>query len=119
MRYLAALLFCFAFPASAQVSGEGHFYDTACNSNGYVLTSQNPVGRFFGQGAATSITNERETIYLGTACDASRTGWSGGTWCWANGGVLIEFEEYRIGFPRQGLYCPAGGYQLEFSGCGC
>ena len=82
------VLLCLASPAAAQVSGEGHFYGTTCNNNGYVLTSQNPVGRFQGQGAATTITDGLETIYLGTSCDASREGWSGGSWCWANGGFV-------------------------------
>jgi len=118
MKRLALLLFL-ATPATAQVSGEGHIYETACNASGYVLTSEYPVGRFFGSGAGTTIIEGHEVIYLGTSCDAEREGWSTGTWCWANGGFVLEFDEYRIGFPRQELICPEDGFALDFLGCRC
>ena len=110
-----------AASAQALVSSEGHFYGVTCNTSGYVLTSRAPVGRFFGTGAMTTVTDDLETIYLGRSCDAARTGWSGGRWCWANGGVRIDFNEYGIGFPRQELECPQGspGPDLLDLSCGC
>ncbi|MEM9343826.1 MAG: hypothetical protein AAGA87_12345 [Pseudomonadota bacterium] len=107
--------------ADAYVSSEGHWYDLSCNASGYVLTSRAPVGRWFGEGAFTTVTEDRETIYLGRSCDAARTGWTGGTWCWANGGISLGFNEYGIGFPRQELVCPqgSGGLDLLDLQCGC
>ena len=99
-------------PAAALISSEGHLYKLTCNGSGYVLTSDHPVGRFFGQGAATKISTGRE---------AARTGWSGGSWCWANGGVFVRFDDYANGFPRQTLDCPATGPQVDLLdlSCGC
>ena len=126
MRFASATFLVAAFLASTasaqdRVSAEGHFYELSCNASGYVLKSDHPVGRFFGSGASTTLTEDRETIYLGRSCDAARTGWSGGKWCWANGGFVIEFDEYRIGFPRQELFCPQGqkGPDLMDLSCVC
>lgn len=119
MRLLAALFVLIATGSAAQISGEGHFYETTCTASGYVLTSSHPVARFFGTGAATTITQTRETLYLGRSCDAARTGWSGGTWCWANGGFRVDFAEYGIGFPRQEVVCPAAGPQIDLLSLDC
>jgi len=120
MRFLLALAVAVtAYSAEAYVSSEGHWYDLSCNASGYVLSSRAPVGRWFGQGASTTVTEDRETIYLGRSCDAVRTGWTGGTWCWANGGVSIGFDQYGIGFPRQELICPQGEIDLLDLNCGC
>lgn len=116
------LLALSALPATAQVSAEGHFYETTCNASGYVLTSDYPVGRFFGTGAGTTVTTGREVLYLGTSCDAARDGWGAGTWCWANGGFVVTFPEDRIGFPRGELHCPdtgAASIDLLTLDCGC
>lgn len=121
MRLAIAIFLASALNAQAYVSGEGHFYTLTCNASGYVLTSQAPVGRFFGSGAMMTVTEEPETLYLGQSCDAVRTGWSGGKWCWANGGFTVEFSEYRISFPRQELICPedSEGSDLLDLSCGC
>ena len=121
MRLALAIFLASAASAQAYVSGEGHFYSLTCNASGYVLTSNAPVGRFFGTGAMTTVTETRETIYLGRSCDAAREGWSGGRWCWANGGFRIDFNEYTIGFPRQELICQQGsqGPDLLDLACGC
>ena len=115
------LLACVAASASAQVSSEGHFYETTCTASGYVLTSTSPVGRFFGTGAATEITTDREVLYLGRSCDTARQGWGEGRWCWANGGFNVEFPERTIGFPRGELACPVNGidHDLLELDCGC
>jgi hypothetical protein len=41
------------------------------------------------------------TIYLGKNCDAYSQQYGKGVWRWANGGVLVELEKEKIGFPRQ------------------
>ena len=102
---LAGALIGLAGPASAYVSAAGHFYEVSCNRSGFVLRSTYPVGRFFGQGADTTVSEDRETIYLGASCDASRTGFPSGRWGWANGGFRVTFPGLEIGFPRQELHC--------------
>ncbi|WP_420333632.1 hypothetical protein [Roseibium sp.] len=97
--------------------GDNHSWSLSCNASGYVLKSQYPVTRFFEAGAASSVTRERETLYLGRSCDASSTTMGEGKWCWANGGFFAEFERHRVGFPRQELFCPGGGNDVP--GCGC
>ncbi len=104
-RGLVAALACAALPAQAYVSGAGHLYEATCNASGIVLRSTYPVGRFFGQGAGTTISDTRETIYLGAHCDAARDGFGAGTWGWANGGFRVTFPEIEIGFPRQEIHC--------------
>jgi len=89
-----------------RTSAAGHDYAMTCNESGYVLRSVNPVSRFVGQGADTTLVRGTEVIYLGRSCDAFSKVLGGGTWCWANGGFLIGLAGSEIGFPRQELYCP-------------
>lgn len=97
--------------------GDNHSWSLTCNASGYVLRSEYPVTRFFEAGAASSVTRERETLYLGRSCDASSTTMGEGKWCWANGGFFAEFKLHRISFPRQEVICPGrGGDSLA---CGC
>ncbi|MEM9630111.1 MAG: hypothetical protein AAGA50_02205 [Pseudomonadota bacterium] len=85
---------------------DNHSWSLSCNNSGYVLQSQYPVTRFHEAGAGSSVTRERETLYLGRSCDASNSVLGDGKWCWANGGFFAELGEYRMGFPRQELICP-------------
>jgi hypothetical protein len=107
MRFIWVVVFAVASAAhaSAYVSSEGHTYEVTCNSNGYALTSQNPVARAIGSGADTKYSTGRETFYLGRSCDAVNKILGGGKWCWANGGFLVSFPSGEIGFPRQELVC--------------
>lgn len=90
------------------VSGAGHGYTLDCNRNGYVLTSVNPVGRRTGEvGALIQTIYETETIYLGASCDAYSELLGNGEWAWGNGGFIVDFGDFRIGFPRQELMCPS------------
>jgi hypothetical protein len=96
-------------PATGQqpsyVSSEGHQYLKTCNANGFKLTSQFPVARTIGAGAATEYVTDTETLLLGKSCDAYSETFKQGTWCWANGGFRVGFLEKEIGFPRQELSC--------------
>ena len=89
------------------ISGAGHGYTLDCNANGYVLTSVNPVGRRIGEvGATIQTIYDTETIYLGASCDAYSELLGNGEWAWGNGGFIVDFGDFRIGFPRQELTCP-------------
>ena len=92
--------------AGAYHSG-GHRYELTCNASGYVLTSKYPVVRTIGHGAGTREVEKIEMLYLGRSCDASHEIFGTGKWCWANGGFIAEFTDYRFGFGRQELSCPA------------
>ena len=90
--------------AAGYISG-GHQYDLACTKDGYQLKSKHPVSRAIGSGAGTRYITERETLFLGRSCDAYLKPFGYGSWCWGNGGFVAEFDEDRIGFPRQELWC--------------
>jgi hypothetical protein len=96
---------------------DNHEWELTCNKDGYRLASKYPVARFLEAGAASQITSERETIYLGRSCDAFHKLFGKGSWCWANGGFRAEFEKHAIGFSRQELSCPQQGDNV--TGCGC
>lgn len=116
----SALVSAIPFAASAEDFGyvsDNHSWSMSCNQSGYVLRSQYPVSRFHEAGAGSTVTREKETLYLGRSCDASHTVLGDGKWCWANGGFFAEFDGYRMGFPRQELNCP--NQDNEFPGCGC
>jgi hypothetical protein len=70
-----------------------------CNENGYILSV---AGR---------------TYYLGKSCDAFSKGLGNGAWCWANGGLNMEFAGKATGFGGLELTCqhPA----LDDLACGC
>jgi hypothetical protein len=70
--------------AADYVDSGGIKYTMTTNKNGVVLKSKT------------------ETIYLGKDCDAYSRRYGKGTWGWANGGVSIELQKGKIGFPRQG-----------------
>jgi hypothetical protein len=90
------------------ISDAGHGYTLDCNANGYVLTSVNPVGRRIGAvGALIQTIYDTETIYLVSSCDAYSMLLGNGEWAWANGGFIVDFGDFRIGFPRQELTCPS------------
>ncbi|MBO9424569.1 hypothetical protein J7444_07550 [Labrenzia sp. R4_1] len=115
---------CFA-PAIASIAiaedynyvGDNHSWSLTCNNSGFVLRSQYPVSRFHSAGAASSVTSEKEILYLGNSCDASHTVLGDGKWCWANGGFSAEFEHFRIGFPRQEILCQQAS--IAASDCRC
>lgn len=108
---LVALIFpAFAWAQEAETplaySGDGHAYEVSCNENGFVLTSLYPVFRFIENGAASTIEEGIETIYLGRSCDAFTKTFGEGQWGWANGGFIATFDRFSIGFPRQEPFCP-------------
>ena len=85
---------------------DGHEYTLSCNENGYVFRSKYPVSRYIEAGANSKvITLNPEKIYLGKDCDAHHKVYGGGKWCWANGGISVEFALHSFGFPRQELIC--------------
>jgi len=116
----AASLAGLPLPASADnfdYVSDHHSWSLSCNESGYVLTSQYPVTRFHEAGANSSVTRDRETLYLGRSCDASNAALGTGKWCWANGGFAAEFETHRMGFPRQELICPGRSYEAPDCRC--
>ena len=108
-----------AAPAWAENTyvADNHFWELDCTGSGYALTSVYPVARFREAGAASSVTDGRETLQLGRNCSATHPLFGEGSWCWANGGFQAEFRDHRIGFPRQELHCP--GAEAEIAKCGC
>jgi hypothetical protein len=108
----SAIAISFAAPAFAgdllYFSADGHQYRYSNNENGAVLQSVNPISRFKGQGAATEIVTGTETIYLGKSCDAYSEFFGSGTWGWANGGFIIDFQKGAVRFPRQEIDVPSG-----------
>ena len=106
MKGIAALLIAVATTSQAATytSSDGRDFEAACNQNGFVLTSS-PDAR------------GTDTIYLGKGCDAQSATLGSGTWCWANGGFLVDFKDTSIGFPRQELHC-SGAVEPEHD-CGC
>lgn len=120
-RKLLALVVLILAPtwAAAQTSvhSDGHIFDLTCNASGYVLQSRYPLVRIVGAGIEREVVEGRETVYLGKSCDAVHALYGNGTWCWANGGFVVEFEAFRYGFPRQELYCPIN--QPTNLECGC
>lgn len=83
------------------VSQEGHQYSASLNEDGAVMVSLYPVARFTGTGAMMQVITGTETLYLGRDCDAYSKVLGRGTWAWANGGFVIQFEDRAIRFPRQ------------------
>lgn len=110
-------ILCLSSTPSIAYVADGHEYDLTCTDDGYQLTSKYPVSRTVGSGAGTRYITERETLYLGRSCDAYLKPYGYGSWCWANGGFVAEFDEERIGFPRQELWCePERDFDLN---CRC
>lgn len=116
---IAVTALCLA-PAAAQdydYVSDNHSWSISCNQSGYILRSQYPVTRFHEAGVASTVTRERETLYLGRSCDASSSVLGNGSWCWANGGFAVDFDTHKMGFPRQELTCPAPAFEIR--GCRC
>ena len=112
-----AVAIALPFAALAQsdwvyVSNEGHQYILTMNQNGAVLESLYPVARFSGMGAMTQIITGTETLYLGRDCDAFSKVLGPGSWAWANGGFVVEFDAQPIWFPRQEIDM-SNGYKCE------
>ena len=85
--------------ASASLPSAASDYSSLdCNANGYVLQPD-------------TRPRARETIYLGKDCDAYSDAYhSGGSWCWTNAGLLVNYDigqtfTMRIELP----VCPALG----------
>ncbi len=96
---------------------DNHSWSVECNASGYVLISDHPVTRYFEAGAMSRIEQGIETIYLGNSCDAENTHLGAGTWCYANGGFVAEFDSRSIGFPRQEIHC--GDTAADIPPCQC
>lgn len=98
-----------ATPIQAQdaISSDGHLYARSCNASGVVLTSLYPVARYADTSADATASVGTEKLYLGVSCDAFTQTFGTGSWCAANGGYVVEFDAYRIGFLRQDPACPA------------
>ena len=100
-RTAAALFFglSFALPAAATSHNTPPPNSQSCNENGYVLSVMD------------------RTYYLGKSCDAFSKGLGNGAWCWANGGLNLEFAGKATGFGGLELSCqhPA----LDDLACGC
>jgi len=106
IRWLTCVVLSLPTVALAQsdfvyISASGHQYRYSLNTDGAVLDSLYPVARFTGTGAMTQIITGIETIYLGRNCDAFSKVLGTGSWAWANGGFVVEFDAVKIGFPRQ------------------
>ncbi|MCT4654496.1 MAG: hypothetical protein N4A65_01665 [Cohaesibacter sp.] len=99
--------------SDADYVGEFHRWRLSCNAHGYQLTTAFPASWYDEQ---LRFREERITLYLGKACDASSAPFGKGTWCWANGGFVAQLEKRRIGFPRQELMCDAQKLNYE---CRC
>ena len=103
---ISALALGGANPAASDYVSDGHEYTLTCNENGYVFRSKYPVSRFIEAGADSKVIElNPEKIYLGKDCDAHHKVYGGGKWCWANGGISVEFALHSFGFPRQELIC--------------
>ena len=81
------------------------------NKHGAILTSDGKKYRWTGDTGVNmhpvEIKNDKRlkkiTLYLGKSCDTYSKLYGKGTWSWANGGFIIEFNNERFGFGRQEL----------------
>ncbi len=83
--FISIVILVCSMPASARnyTDSDGVTYSSSLNDDGAVLKS------------------ESAKLYLGKSCDAYSPQFGKGTWGWANGGVAVELNGRRIGFPRQ------------------
>ncbi len=84
-------------------ASNGQIFTGKPNANGIVLTSKHPVSIYKEDGANSQWEEAPEIIYVGKSCDVLSTAKGAGTWSWANGGFVIEFNGLTLGFPRQEL----------------
>lgn len=122
--FVALALLAAPIPALAESLYDGqNEYLVSCSAEGYELVTKFPVTRLlFGEIGADGfeVVQKRESIELAPDCSATHSLMGAGTWCAANGGVLIEFQDLSLGFPRQALFCPAGETSpVEGAACGC
>lgn len=80
-------------PASfVAIGGDGALYTVSSNPNGYVFTSILDKFRFeptSGDGFSGRILGGKETVYLGSGCDASAMGENG---AWSNDSTGLNFR---------------------------
>lgn len=99
-----------AFPAGSSAQANDH--DIQCNANGYVLTPAPSAKRQYSNGKLM-----QSALYLGISCDAYIKNLGDGHWCWANAGVLTEFDGEVLALTRYELPdCKA--HPSEYL-CGC
>lgn len=65
-------------------SGDGEAYRANYNEYGVIL-----------------INRSQNKIYLGKDCDTFSQKYGNGSWGQANGGFIVTFENFSIGFPKQ------------------
>jgi hypothetical protein len=121
MTFLAAVAsLAIGSTALAAVSGGGHGYSLECNENGFVLRSDYPVYRWAKRGFRDLRELDHETLFLGKDCDAYHQdlGWRG-RWWWANGGIVVEYENAEISFPRADIGVWAGQCPRELDLTDC
>ncbi len=87
-------------------------FDATCNASGYVLTPDAPE-RAGALGSEFLAAN----LYLGVSCDAYSESLGEGAWCWANGGVQVEFSGEAFGLWRYEL--PQCAEHASSTACGC
>lgn len=88
--------------------------DQSCNANGYVLTPKPGAAKRFPDGALL-----KAKTYLGKSCDAFNQTLGSGVWCWANGGLNVEFGGQAYGLARMELYCEHPGLNVGGQDCSC
>lgn len=73
-----------------------------------MLTPVNPFDRSLGEVEALIQTiYDTEAIYLGSSCEAYSELFGNSEWAWSNGGFILDFDDFIIGFPHQELMCPS------------
>ena len=97
--------------ASAEEFVQTH-NEALCNENGYVLEPNNQM-----QDKQLENKLLSSNLYLGVSCDSYHRQLGSGSWCWANGGVLVEFSGEVLGLARYELpACPQHSDELA---CSC
>lgn len=88
--------------------------DQSCNANGYVLTPKPGAAQRYPNGALL-----KAKTYLGKSCDAFNQTLGSGVWCWANGGLNVEFRGKAYGLARMELNCEHPGLSVGGEDCSC
>lgn len=120
---ISTLMYANGFPVKVPKGEKSHFsqyigcYSKGCtgfegmrNKHGAILTSSGLPYKWVGVGAGSTVEQiknvqalKKVVLYLGRSCDAYSKLYGKGTWSWANGGFIVEFENERFGFGRQEL----------------
>ncbi|WP_157973692.1 hypothetical protein [Tropicimonas sp. IMCC34043] len=90
-----SLCFIAGNPLSAGAQQSAEQFTQQCNENGYVIVPD--------KGSGGPLT--KASTYLGKSCDAYNAAFGDGAWCWANGGVLMEFSGQAMSIRSMELYC--------------